>query len=238
MSKRESCPPASNTRCNTSSSAQLQFRSVSTLQRPRYTSRSTFQISQHIADANERPALAQYVSDAPARILRAAADGLLDEQRASRERFDELQLQISPRDVGAAREGRGPNNRYAEADQILEGGFGVREVQELWAYWGVWESGVRAASVTMGNTLQSAYAGAAGDASFASRTAFARDASRSMSATTRRRGPRILPDSSSASSRQRTGRLRYLTVPAAMSMPVYDQPTKHWTRWYALAKLT
>lgn len=98
---------------------------------PNGSSACTFQISQHIADANERPALLQYVSDAPARLLRAAADGLLDEQRASRERFDELQLQISPRDVGAAREGRGADNRYAEADQIPEGGFGEREVQEL-----------------------------------------------------------------------------------------------------------
>lgn len=66
----------------------------------------TLKISKHVSDADEGGILRQRLSNAPASVLRAATDGLLNEQRAARKGLHELQFQIPTGHVGTARKGR------------------------------------------------------------------------------------------------------------------------------------
>ena len=78
-------------------------------------SNPTFEVSQHVADTDDAAVLREYLGDAPARVLGAAAYRFLNEQCTSRKRVYELQLKVSSGDVGAAREGWGAYDDQAVA---------------------------------------------------------------------------------------------------------------------------
>ena len=70
----------------------------------------TFQISQHVPDADEGPAVLENLCNSPALVLRPAADRFLDKERASREGGHELLLEVSPRLIAPARKRRGADD--------------------------------------------------------------------------------------------------------------------------------
>ena len=75
----------------------------------------TFEVSQHVADTDDAAILREYLGDAPARVLGTAAHRFLNEKCTLGKRFYELQLKVSSRDVGAAREGWGAYDDQAVA---------------------------------------------------------------------------------------------------------------------------
>lgn len=94
------------------------MRELRTPQGPGSTRDVTSQVPEHVAHA-DRPdmLLRERAADAPGDRGQGAADRLLDEQRAARERARDLQLEVRARRVRPARE-RG----HAEHDQSAGGG--------------------------------------------------------------------------------------------------------------------
>ena len=66
----------------------------------------TLQISQHVPNADEGPAVLENLRQAPALVLGSAANRFLDEEGASREGRHELLLEVSPRHIAPARKRR------------------------------------------------------------------------------------------------------------------------------------